>query len=43
MLTNAKADVAEGLPAKARFQFSQDVDLGNLLEFVVNAGWRTKT
>ena len=37
-LANAKADVADGFSAKALLQFSQDVDLGNLLELVVQGG-----
>jgi len=35
---NPKADVADGSSAKAFFQFSQDVDLGDLFQLVMQ-GW----
>jgi hypothetical protein len=33
-LANSETDVADDFAAEALFEFSQDVDLGNLLEFV---------
>jgi hypothetical protein len=35
--TNPKANVANGFAAEAFFQFSQDLDLGNLFQFVVQS------
>ena len=32
---DSEANVADGLAAEAFFEFSQDVDLGDLFEFVV--------
>ena len=34
-LTNPKTHIADGFTAEALFQFSQDVDLGNLFELVL--------
>jgi hypothetical protein len=40
---NAEANAANGFSAKALFQFSQNFDLGDLFEFVVQTGWSTRT
>lgn len=34
-LTNPKTHIANGFTTEALFQFSQDVDLGNLFELVL--------
>jgi hypothetical protein len=36
-LTNPKTHIADGFTTEALFQFSQDVDLGDLLELVLGS------
>ncbi len=38
---NPETDVADDFPAEAFFQFSQDVDLGDLFEFVMQSRRKT--